>query len=329
MKIFSPHRKKMEASRRYGSKEFQNKIKKAQNYKRVFDPRTRGFIAVVLHKLYLDSILVKLVLLLIVGGSGYYLFFSPYFLVTQVEVANAVQVHTEQAQTIIDEQSNSRWFFIPKNHMIFMSATNLQHLIAEKYPLVKAVNKHKRLWPNKIYLELEERHPGFALSINSKLYLVDEEGLVVKELQDPEGLPLVIDTVIEPVELEERLNNIKMVGFVLSGARTWPSKINSEIKEIRVPGKASTQVQFISSEGWGVFFDVNRSAESQLTNLSTILTRQIPAKERLNLVYIDLRFDKWAYYCYKNSPCEAQEQVPPEDSDAEKVEIKEDEKTGL
>ena len=321
MKIFSPHRKKMEASRRYGSKEFQNKIKKAQNYKRVFDPRTRGFLAAFLHRIYLDSILVKLALLIIVLAVGYYLFFASYFLVTQVEVSGAVQVQTAQIQEIIYEQASGRWFFIPKNHQVLLNQSNVQALISERYPLVKELKSYKHIWPNKIQLEIVERHPGFALNINNKFYLVDDEGLVVKELPDAQGLPVVMDTVIEPVEIDERLNNTKLVGFVISGTRSWPTKINSQIKEIKVPGKAATQIQFISTEGWGVFFDVNRSAESQLSNLSTILSRQIPAKDRLRLVYIDLRFDKWAYYCYKDSPCEAQPQATTAEKEAEKIEI--------
>ena len=81
------------------------------------------------------------------------------------------------------------------------------------------------------------------------------------------------------------------------------SKRIQEIKEAKVPGIAASEAQFVTSEGWGVFFDVNRSVASQLSNLSLLLSRQIPAKDRNRLAYIDLKLPKWAYYCFKNTPC--------------------------
>jgi hypothetical protein len=79
MKIFSPHRRKMEAKRRYGGKEFQNKVKKAQSYKRIFDPNGRGFMSGLFRALGLESILIRIVLIAVLLVAGYFLFISPYF----------------------------------------------------------------------------------------------------------------------------------------------------------------------------------------------------------------------------------------------------------
>lgn len=73
-------------------------------------------------------------------------------------------------------------------------------------------------------------------------------------------------------------------------------------------------MQFVSSEGWEVFFDINRAVDSQLSNLNLIITRQVPAKNRLELAYIDMRVDKSVYLCYKSSACVEQ---PPADPNAE------------
>lgn len=323
MKIFSPHRRKMEAKRRYGSKEFQNKVKKAQNYKRVFDPNARGFWSAIVRTLRLDSILIRITTAVVILGLAYLLFISPYFLVYQVTVSGNEQVQTAQIEQVFKDETASRWIFIPKNHLVLLSKSAMQETLTGKLPLLKEIKTYKRVWPNRIEFEIIERHPGFALTVDSKIYLIDDEGLVVKEIPDAQGLPAVFDQVSEPVQVGERLNNTKLVAFILSAARQWPNKINPQLKEVKIPGKAATQAQFMSAEGWGVFFDANRPAESQLSNLSLILARQIPANRRLQLAYIDLRFDKWAYYCYKDQPCEAQPQNDPEAEaeDAEKVEI--------
>jgi cell division septal protein FtsQ len=312
MKIFSPHRRKMEASRRFGSREFQNKVKQAQGYKRIFDTRNRGALGKVLHWLHLDSALVLLPALLILGGAFYYLFISDYFLVTSVSVAGAQQVSAEQIQNAFKEAASQRWFLIPRNHSAILSKSSALEMVGDQLPLVKDFAKYKRVWPNRIELEIVERRPGFAFNVSGANYLVDEDGVVVKQVADAGGLPMVYDQVTETVTAGERLNNTKLVVFIMSLVRHWPSKVNSGIKEMRVPGKAASQVQVVSNEGWGVFLDTTRPVEAQLSNLALILSRQIPAKDRLRLAYIDLRFDKWAYYCYKDSPCESQPQANPD-----------------
>jgi cell division septal protein FtsQ len=305
MKIFSPHRRKMEASRRFGSKEFQNKIKKAQGYKRVFDPRTHNIVSGFLKSIGLGSWWAKLLIIALLALPAYFLFISDYFVISTISASNNSQITNQQILSVFNARQNTSNFFIPKNHAVFLTRSRVEHMLVQAHPLIKELNEFRFVWPNQIEFTVVERQPGFAFSAQNKKYLVDDQGLIIKQIDDLQGLVLVINQTDETVEPGEQLNNSKLVGFVLSMIRQWPTKINSQIKEARVPGKASGQIQFVSSEGWGVFFDVNYPVESQLANLSLILSRQIPAKDRLNLAYIDLRFDKWAYYCYKNQPCQA------------------------
>jgi cell division septal protein FtsQ len=312
----------MEPSRRFGGKEFQNKIKKAQDYKRVFDPRNRGLIAIWLHKLHLDSKLVTWPILIVLAFGFYYTYISDYFLVNDVLVSGTHDVNAQVVKDAIKITGQERSFFIPKNHLIFLFKSKAEQLVTAQAPLVKEIGKYKRVWPNKVELEVIERKAGFAFAANGKQFLIDEEGVVVSELSDTKGLLIVSDQVAENVIPGETLNNTKLVVFILSAKKQWDNKINTGIGEVKVPGKAALQAQFVSQEGWGVFLDITRPVETQLANLALILNRQIPAKNRLKLAYIDLRFDKWAYYCYKESPCEAQPQnAVTEPQQSEKVEI--------
>jgi cell division septal protein FtsQ len=315
MKIFSPHRRKKEAaSRRFGGREFQNKIKQAQGYKRVFDPRTKGAIAKVLHWLRLDSLPVQIAVVIVVGLFTYFFCISPYFMVTEIAVAGTERVSSDSVRETLRKNMEGNWLVIPKSHFLLLSKSRAEGQLTGELPLIKEVVGFRRVWPNKIEVEVVERRPGFAFIVDGKNYLVDEEGVVVRELPDTAGFIAITDQVSEPVQIGERLNNAKLVGFILSVIKAWPSKLNSQIKEAKVPGKAATQIQFVSQEGWGVFFDIARPAEAQLSSLSLILNRQIPAQKRLSLAYVDLRFDKWAYYCYKDAPCQAQQQPKAEES---------------
>jgi cell division septal protein FtsQ len=248
--------------------------------------------------------------------TGYFLFFSNYFLVNDIAVSGSERVSADAIRGSLREYMSGKTVFVPNNHFIFLTKSGAEESLFEDQPLIREISRFKKIWPNKIEVEVVERTPGFALNVDGKNFLVDEEGVVVRELADTAGLIQVFDQVSEPVEVGERLNNTKLVAFTISAIKAWPGKIKTEVKEVRIPGKASTQVQFVSQEGWAVFFDVSRPAERQLSNLALIISRQIPAQRRLDLAYIDLRFEKWAYYCYKNQPCQAQQQ-PVVDPNAE------------
>jgi hypothetical protein len=62
-------------------------------------------------------------------------------------------------------------------------------------------------------------------------------------------------------------------------------------------------------------FDTTRSVITQLNDLSVLLNKQIAAKDRARLAYIDLRLAKWAYYCFKATPCH-QEVIEPAETTA-------------
>jgi len=308
MKIFSPHRRKLEARRRFGSREFQNKIKRAQGYKRVLHPQTAGKIRRFLDRIYLGSTAAQTLLLIVFLGAAYLLFAAGFFLVDKIEVTGNSQVSVEQVEQAIDKLGRGRLFLMRKNHFFLLTRKRAEQMLTAEIPTVKSVVSYKRTWPNAVSIEIQERSPGFVLRSRGGSYLVDDEGVVVRDVSQPDGLPLVINQVDEQLAVAETLNNTRMVAFVLSAHKQWPIRISTPVAEIRMPGKASTQLQYLTQEGWGVFFDITRSAESQLASLATILNRQIPARERVNLAYIDLRFSKWAYYCYRNTPCEARPQ---------------------
>jgi hypothetical protein len=90
-------------------------------------------------------------------------------------------------------------------------------------------------------------------------------------------------------------------------SKSWNTKINTPIVSAKFPGKSSSEAQFVTAMGWDVIFDTGRPVSVQLADLAVILSKQINPTELPNLAYIDLRLAKWAYYCFKASPCEQKE----------------------
>ncbi len=306
MKIFSKHRRKIEPKRRFGSMEFRNKIKEASNYKRAFNP-TSGFSLNIFpgnnRALKMAKILGVASILLI----GYYLFISPTFLITNITVKGNHQVSAQQIEEVI-RANDSRLFMIKKNNFFIMSKGRVNKAITTQIPTVKEVINYNRSLPNRLTIEIVEHTPGFVIESGGNYFLVDDEGIVVNQIYDPEKLLIAHDQLVENFVRGETLSNQKLATFILSMNKSWSSKINVGIDSVKFPGKSSNDVQFVTKAGWTVLFDSARPVSVQLSSLAVMLTKQITQAQQVNLAYIDLRLSKWAYYCFKESPCQQKEQ---------------------
>jgi cell division septal protein FtsQ len=303
--IFFRNNNRLDPRRRFGSREFQAKVKRQQTYRRVRKPIDMarkskwlvilGFRSKVYRVIWIGAILVV----------AYFFVFSDYMVVSQVTVSGTNKIDPNQIQTIVSSLGSQRSFLIPKANFFLLTRSRLAESIKQVQPFVKDVVKYNRTWPNKATIEIAERDPGFIIQSGDKQFLIDDEGVIVTDEPNGANLPIVQDQVTENFDTGKTLDNTKLVAFILSAQKQWSDKIAPKIKETKIPGQAANEVQFVSDEGWGVFFDTTRSAGSQLSNLALILSKEIPAKNRLNLAYIDLRLSKWAYYCYKDTPCVA------------------------
>ncbi|MBI3952531.1 MAG: FtsQ-type POTRA domain-containing protein [Candidatus Doudnabacteria bacterium] len=298
--IISKHRRK--PKRDFGSKEFRTKLKAAASYKRIFPSQKLPILRFFIRSKVGRFTTIALLLVLI-----YFLFFASTFRVVNVTVSGNTQVSSEQIRDALIRAGEDRAFLIPKNHSILLSRGYVNSLLTAKLPMVKEISKSKRSWPDSISLTVTERNKGFILRTNNQDYLVDEEGMVIKQTSEEKELLQVANFLEENVAINEPLNP-KLAAFIVSVQRQWSSKVNTGLTGAKISGKASLEVQFVSSEGWSALLDINRPVLTQLSSLALILNRQVPPKDRSRLAYIDLRLEKWAYYCFKGTPCSVQPQ---------------------
>lgn len=291
--------------RRFGSRELRLRINRVHTRRRTFGgPSTsrisRIFTLFKRAKVWKTSLAVFFLL------AVYFLFVSNFMLVSNASFAGNNQVSTDRLGEIFEQNAAGRRFLIRKNHFVFMTEGRLNRMFAGVNE-IKRVNSNRK-WPNGVEIQITERNPGFVLNTGGKSYLIDDEGMAVNESSMP-GLPAVVNLNNDELKIGDAALPLKLAAFILSMHRTWPAKINSEIAGIKISKLDSSEVQFDSQESWAVFFDINRSVISQLNNLSIILSQQIPIKDRSKLAYIDLRSDKWVYYCFRGTAC-SQEPIP-------------------
>lgn len=305
--------------RRYVARDFQERIRQAKARRRIAKPidlSRKSRWAIVLG---FRSKLFRLLWAGIFALLVYLFVFSKLMIVSDVTVTGTARTTPDEIASVIRNMDKQRVFFIPSNNFFLLDRQRASDAVITAVPYVKEITKFKRSWPNKVSIEVLERDPGFILESNNSRYLVDDDGVVVMTDPQDSGLPKVIDQVNENFDIGEPFPNPKSIAFILTMFKQWDSKVGIGLSEAKIPGKASSEVQFVTSEGWGVFFDTTRSVPGQLSSLTLILSKQISLKDRPNLSYIDLRLSKWAYYCFKNTPCVESQPIEPVENLSETV----------
>jgi cell division septal protein FtsQ len=317
LKIFSKHRKKLDAHRRYGGREFKEKLNVAKNHKRSLNGNTKPFNLNFFGRTGFTKV-GTISGLALVGTIFYFLALSPYFLVTNVSVSGNKLVTTDEIASFIKNLQGRRFLLVPQNSFFLVSQARIQAQASRALPMLREV-KVDRHWPDKVSIRVTERTPAMVIVSRDKNFLIDDQGFAIKELVGPTNEFKLIDQVNDDMRVGQTIEG-KLIPFILSMQKTWPTKLNVAIALAKVPGKAAAEVEFVSSEGWSVFFSTDRPVSNQVANLATLINKQISANDRDKLAYIDLRLAKRAFFCLKNTPCQQTDQSAlPETAGSSKV----------
>src|SRR3989344_6874427 len=111
MKIFSSHRRRLEPKRRFGTRQFQDKIRQAGNYKRTFSLGAVNWSLQFWRNLGIGIFAILF----------YFLVISSYFVIADIKVSGNQQISTESIQNTFASAGASRYFFIKKNNYFLMS----------------------------------------------------------------------------------------------------------------------------------------------------------------------------------------------------------------
>jgi hypothetical protein len=301
MKIFSKHRKKIDPYRRFGSREFKEKLTTAKNYKRLGAEKSFDFFS----KTGLSRV-GTVTGIAVLAVIFYFLVLSPYFLVKNIVIKGNSRVSASEISKVVAGLSEKRFLLVPQNSLLALNQGRLNNLFKEKLPEVREV-KSKRSWPNKITIEISERTPALSVVVSGKNYTIDDQGFVMKETPKTEVQLKIIDQVDEEIKVGEVIGG-KLIPFIISMQKQWPGKINVPLAMAKIPGKGASETEFVSAEGWSAFFSTDRPVVNQLSNLSILLNNLTHKGEKPKLVYIDLRLAKWAYYCLRSTPCQQTDQ---------------------
>ena len=120
---------------------------------------------------------------LAVLGWVYLFYFSPFFIINQVEISGLSEIPKEDFSHTIDEYIDSKTMLVLSNRNIFIiDEDKLSKKISEKFSL-EGISLTKE-YPNKILIEIIEKSSAFIWSEAGQKHLVDKTGEIIKEYSD-------------------------------------------------------------------------------------------------------------------------------------------------
>jgi cell division septal protein FtsQ len=230
-----------------------------------------------------------------IAGLFYFLFYSPYFELKEISVNGLQQINPETMKEMIDEYRIERhWLIFSHNCYWFFDKDELAKKITEKY-WIDYIDM-KKLWPNRIIIDVGERESAVNWLSGDKCYRLDltataiefcEAGSALMTIKDLNEMPVEIGKSPLSEDLLEQLiridQSLKMI------AANYHFKIsNYEIKD------KSLEVKI--ADGFSVFFNLAQSDYQQIERLELLMKQNDVLENLAKLQYIDLRFGEKLFY---------------------------------
>ncbi len=248
------------------------------------------------------------VLLLLVGGLWFFVF-STSFLIDEVKIVGPTSLTRSQINKVFYALQDKRvLFFIPANHVVFLSKKRMAGELKNSYPHIAEVSHYDRTLPNQISFAVLEKKPAFVLTAdNGSRYLLDEDGFSLGEALS--ALPAqsidIRGNLSTQAEAGTQIVGVPVLSFASSVQKKWPADWSFRPVQYEILTEVgSGEFKILLNEGWFVKAAGANSAESLVANVQTILANEFDTDEkRRQLSYIDLRLTSRAFYCLKDKPC--------------------------
>jgi cell division septal protein FtsQ len=224
-----------------------------------------------------------------------FLFSHQAFQIETVSVFGLRQTSKIDFESQVNAYLDSRsLLFFHKSNMFLFNKDELNIQLTKNLSLA---NVEIDNYDKGIKIKIEERTSNYLWRSGSKTYVVDLDGLIVREMSpsslNESSLLLFVDlneseinigsNVLTKEEILDISNFHKQIGEL--GITFTQTNIN------RVAGK---WMSLVTSNGYEVYFDASGDIETQVAHLKTLLDQKLidPA----SIEYVDLRFGEQIYY---------------------------------
>jgi hypothetical protein len=247
---------------------------------------------------------------LLVAALTYFLIFSDFFKIKQIEVTGNKEVAAGDLRNNVEKGLKRGRGIIPSDNILLIKKENIKEDLFNAFPQIDDL-VIERGWPGLLRLKVIERQ-GAALfcvdrkagegeGVREECFVMDREGIIFKP---GEGISLLpkIKQEFSP-EGEIKLGS-RMVGAgVLGKMLDVYDKITSslDIKMGKIFFVSEEMVVLKTIEGWDIYVSLVKDLDWQVTKLKAVLENYLPPEKRKNLEYVELRFGNLAPFKEKGA----------------------------
>lgn len=220
--------------------------------------------------------------IIVLCALAYFFLFSPWFKVKEI----IIEGNTLLSKDLVIAS-------IPTGQNIFLfNLKNTKKTLLSDFPEIKSAEIYRGI-PNAIKIVILEREGKISWQSGDSIYLVSDQGEVVRKITGDEGKDLskVIDKTNLPVVPGTQLVSPNFIAFIININSNFYDAVNIKPLDFEV-GETTFDVNLKTDAGIYVKFNTLRSSKKQLKNLKKVLV----AKRQDIKEYVDIRVDGWAYY---------------------------------
>lgn len=218
------------------------------------------------------------VLLVVVVALAWFLFFSPYFNVKNISIEGDASAETISSIEVL------------KGRNIFLiGGRRAERDLQQKQPWIKSIKLIRGI-PDTVRVRLIERDAAFAWKTGEKMYLIDKEGVVFKEIAESK-LITINDNRNVPAQRGTQVVTIDFIDFVESLRQTFPLQTELKINGLQID-ETTFHVGVVTDRGFRIIFDTLRSLQQQLDDFNLVYREK---KDEIK-EYADMRVEGVVYY---------------------------------
>lgn len=270
--------------------------------------------------LALRSIIFKIMILAVLGGAFYFLFFSSLFSVKNIEISGNNLIAGEEIKKAVMEVADRKIFKIFSNSLLLIRKTDIESAIKNKFSNITTVEVDQKfpnslkiaikekpidiLWCNAIKVEKisVKKSPGEkepVLTEAYQCYFSDEENNVYRKAESEMGKNSIKVFRDEGINLGVKIGDDELKKFIREINANFASKIGLAVSHLYLPAVSLREMRIFTAKGWKAYFDTTRSASEQIDVLNNVLKTAMTDKEKEELDYVDLRVVDRVYFKVK------------------------------
>lgn len=218
-------------------------------------------------------------ILILLGGLIYFLFYSSYFKIKNILIENSASPEISQFFQRLNNQNIFRF-----------NAGKIQDELALNFPAVKGAKIIRGL-PDTLKIQFQERLSRVIWETQSRSYLIDENGEIYQETIETIDLPIIKDNNNIAVSVGQKILSENFLNFISDLNLQFVPATGFKVNHFEI-NETTFQADAITDQNWKVIFDTTRKASDQLADLQKFLKdHKDEVKE-----YIDLRVEGKVYY---------------------------------